>query len=211
MERTKVDASIDSLSILTTELIRSAPIFYVDGNHELDLLGSDPEKYKLFNEKMKEQGAIHLNNEIVSIVLKDAPINICGMTTHYYWEAEENALSERLRNMEGVNIMLCHYPESILWDKAFGSGGLDIAICGHTHGGLIRIPFKGGVYAPEWGYWPIYCQGVYPIYTDTNWYNYGGSAGSRQLGTMLISGGLAGEHHIPRINNPGEISVIDIR
>ena len=112
--------------------------------------------------------------------------------------------------MDGINILLCHYPESVLWYDAFEGGGLDAALCGHTHGGLIRLPFVGGVFSPEQGWWPRYDQGAYPVYTDTDKRNYGGGEGSQYLGTMIISGGLAGEHGVPRINNPKEISVVEI-
>ena len=122
----------------------------------------------------------------------------------------ESSLVNDLRQMNGINLLLCHYPESVIWYDAFRSGGLDLAICGHTHGGLIRIPFAGGAFAPEQGWWPKYDQGKFPIYSDTIWNEYGGAEGSEYLGTMIISGGLAGEHGVPRINNPKEISIIEI-
>ena len=210
VERTNIDASLDSVDILTRRLVKIAPVYYVDGNHELSVAIAYHEKYELLNDTLERAGAVHLDNEIVTISVGDKKINICGMTTHYYWDESEQKLSEALRNMQGVNIMLCHYPESILWYKPFGYGGLDVAICGHTHGGLIRVPFKGGLYAPEWSYWPMYDLGEYPIYSDTDWHNYGGGEEAKYLGTMIISGGLAGEHRIPRINNPCEVSVIDL-
>ncbi len=75
---------------------------------------------------------------------------------------------------------------------------------------LIRIPFKGGMYAPEWGWWPMYDLGEYPVCSDTDWQHYGGGPGAEYWGTMIVSGGLAGEHGLPRINNPMEISVVDV-
>ena len=39
--------------------------------------------------------------------------------------------------------------------------------------------------------------------------NYGGKDGAEKLGTMVISGGLVGEHGIPRINNPMEVTVAE--
>lgn len=210
IERTKVDASVDSLLMLTRGLVGIAPVYYVDGNHERDVLEESPELYDLLNKKLEALGAIHLDNEIATINIGDQQINVCGITTHYYWDEPEQKISEKLRNMQGVNVMLCHYPESILWYGPFGESGLDLAICGHSHGGLIRIPFRGGLYAPEWGFWPMYDLGEYFVYEDTTWRDYGGNNGARYLGTMIISGGLAGEHRIPRINNPCEISVIDL-
>ena len=211
IERNRIETSLESVIMLTKGLVEIAPVYYVDGNHELDASVIEPNKYYNYNQKMKELGAVRLENEIVSLKYGNAKINICGITAHYSWGDLEEQLIETIKSMEGINVMLCHYPETVLWNKPFNGGGLDVAICGHTHGGLIRVPFKGGVYAPEYGFWPMYVLGEYPIYTDTRSRDYGGHKGAQFLGTMIISGGLSGEHHIPRINNPCEISVIDIK
>ena len=101
----------------------------------------------------------------------------------------------------------CHYPESVIWYDAFDGGGLDVALCGYTHGGLIRVPFLGGMTAPEQGRWPKYDLRAFPVYTDTTLRQYGGGEGTEYLGTMILSGGLAGEHGVPRVNNPMEVAV----
>ena len=41
-----------------------------------------------------------------------------------------------LRKMDGINVLACYYPESVIWFGAFDGGELDVALCGHTHGGL---------------------------------------------------------------------------
>lgn len=233
VDRNHVDDSIGVLLSLTESLSKIAPVYYVDGNHELDLKSSSPEKYEHVIERMSELGAVQLENETVSVeILKKGPesgesvtVNICGISTHYYWGDEEFALTEKLRAMDGINVLLCHYPESVIWYKAFGgvepienglqegsfnNGHLDVALCGHTHGGLVRVPFKGGAYAPEWGWWPTYDLGKYEIFTDSGWKEYGGGLCSEYLGTMIISGGLVGEHGVPRVNNPREVSVVDV-
>ena len=239
VDRSRAEESKTAYTALVKLLTAIAPVYYVDGNHELDIRDSDPEIYARLNAELKEAGAVHLQNEIVRFMIDDEDIrpegmepesmepeaaavgkaldkgasdrkgtvvNLCGITTHYYWGEAEYALVDRLRQMDGINILLCHYPESVLWYDAFEGGGLDAALCGHTHGGLIRLPFVGGVFSPEQGWWPRYDQGAYPVYTDTDKRNYGGGVGSQYLGTMIISGGLAGEHGVPRINNPKEIS-----
>ena len=50
---------------------------------------------------------------------------------------------------------------------------------------------------------------AYSVCTDTTWREYGGGEGTEYLGTMIISGGLAGEHGVPRVNNPMEMSVVE--
>ena len=82
-----------------------------------------------------------------------------------------------LRKMDGINVLACYYPESVIWFGAFDGGGLDVALCGHTHGGLIRVPFLGGMFVPEQSRWPKYDLGAFPVYTDTTcvlWNEYGG-------------------------------------
>ena len=211
VERTRAEESAESLVILTQRLLQIAPVYYVDGNHEGDVQNSEPEVYKELNSALADAGAVQLENETVQLkTAKDCIVNLCGITTHYYWEEKEYALTADLRERDGINILLCHYPESVIWYDAFVGGGLDLALCGHTHGGLIRVPLKGGLYAPEWGWWPMYDLGEYPIYSDTLWSYYGGGDGAEYWGTMIVSGGLAGEHGVPRVNNPMEISVVDI-
>ena len=211
IERSRAEISAKNLVILTQQLAGIAPIYYVDGNHEEDVRNSEPETYEKLNAAMADAGAVQLDNETLQIEIgKDCTVNLCGITTHYYWDVKENEVAADLRERDGINIMICHFPETVIWRGAFDGGGLDLALCGHTHGGLVRVPFKGGMYAPEWGWWPMYDLGEYPVYSDTDWRHYGGGDGAEYWGTMIVSGGLAGEHGVPRLNNPMEISIVEI-
>ncbi len=207
-----------SLLILTKKLCRIAPVYWVEGNHEPGM----PDEYaaltkdqqilydKLKND-MNDAGAILLSQSYHTVLVKNRLINLCGITKHYYWGEEEERIITGFKRLPGIHVLLCHYLESVLWYKAFDDGGLDLALCGHTHGGLIRVPFKGGLFTPEWGWWPMYDKGKYFIYSDTDWKHYGGGAAAKLLGTMIISSGLAGEHGIPIMNNPAEITVVDVK
>lgn len=224
VDRTRPSESAEALIVLNRQLVDIAPVYYVDGNHEDDVRSSEPDVYERLNEELTGAGAVHLNNAFAKVnVLRDSPeedernsgegktVNICGVSTHYYWSEEERKLIEEFREKDGVNVLICHYPESVMWYDAFDDGSLDVAMSGHTHGGLVVVPFKGGMYAPEQGWWPRYFQGAYKIFDDTSWRQYGGGEGAEYLGTMVISAGLAGEHGVPRVNNPMEISVVNIR
>lgn len=211
VERTRAEESVNALVVLTKRLVQIAPVYYVDGNHEQNVKKDKPEVYQQLNEALADLGAVQLADETVSFVVeRGATVNLCGIVTHYFWGEEDYSLTSDLRKMDGVNVLICHYPESVIWYDAFEGGGVDVALCGHTHGGLVRVPFLGGYYAPEQSRWPKYDLGKYSVYTDTTWSNYGGKDGSDYLGTMIISGGLAGEHGIPRMNNPMEISAVEI-
>ena len=71
----------------------------------------------------------------------------------------------------------------------------DLVLTGHYHGGLIRIPFIGGIFAPEQGYFPKYDGGKYNIYGND----------------IIISRGLGTASKIPRINNIPEVSLIILK
>ena len=211
VERTRAEESVEPLVVLTEQLVQIAPVYFVDGNHELDVRKQNPDVYRRLNEELSDLGAVQLKDEIVSFTVDNGTaVNLCGITRHYYWGEFEQELAGKLREMEGVNVLACHYPESVIWYDAFDGGGVDVALCGHTHGGLIRLPFFGGMVAPEQSRWPKYDLGAFPVYTDTTWREYGGGEGAEYLGTMIISGGLAGEHGVPRVNNPMEVSVVEV-
>ena len=162
LDRENAEKSAEAMKTLNAELVKFAPVFFVDGNHEGSVQGEKPEIYEAYLSALKEQGAVCLNDVVDSVEIDGTTVNLAGVTTHYYWGEMEDALVDELREKDGVNVLLCHYPESVIWYKAFEGGGLDLALCGHTHGGLVRVPFNGGVYAPEQGYWPTFDMGAFP-------------------------------------------------
>ena len=72
---------------------------------------------------------------------------------------------------------------------------IDLVLTGHAHGGQIRIPFIGGIVAPNQGLFPKYTSG---LFTENNT-------------NMIISRGI-GNSIIPfRINNRPELVVITLK
>ena len=73
--------------------------------------------------------------------------------------------------------------------------GADIVLSGHIHGGMVVLPYIGGVIAPSYRLFPHYDFGKY----------------EKDKSTMYLSRGL-GSHTIPlRIFNPPEIMNITLR
>ena len=92
---------------------------------------------------------------------------------------------------EGYRILLSHRPERF---KAYVKESMNLVLAGHAHGGQIRIPFIGGVVAPDQGFLPKYDAGIY----------------QKENTFMVVSRGI-GNSIIPiRINNPPEVVIVKL-
>lgn len=104
-------------------------------------------------------------------------------------------VSTKLKNMleqeSSYSILLSHRPELF---ETYVACGVDLILSGHAHGGQFRLPFVGGLIAPDQGLFPKYDAG---LYTDGNT-------------NMIVSRGL-GNSIIPiRFNNRPEIVLINL-
>ena len=92
---------------------------------------------------------------------------------------------------DGYVILLSHRPE--LFDT-YVENKVDLVFSGHAHGGQFRIPFIGGVVAPNQGVFPKYDAG---IFTEGNT-------------NMVVSKGV-GNSIIPfRVCNRPEVILIEL-
>ena len=74
---------------------------------------------------------------------------------------------------------------------------IDVAMCGHAHGGQMRIPGVGGPYTKDQGWFPKYVDGIHHFRTVKN---------------MIVTRGLGSDKEkLPRFNNIPEIVVIDLK
>ncbi|MGO5014911.1 metallophosphoesterase, partial [Niallia sp. Sow4_A1] len=71
-------------------------------------------------------------------------------------EEELSEIIDSHRSEEHFNLLLSHRPELFsLYEK------LDLVLTGHAHGGQVRLPFIGGIVAPDQGFMPEYTAGMY--------------------------------------------------
>ena len=95
---------------------------------------------------------------------------------------------EGLLDADAYSVLLAHRPELI---ETYAAYGADLVLSGHAHGGQVRLPFIGALYAPGQGFLPEYDSGLYTVgKTD-----------------MIVSRGL-GNSLIPlRVNNRPELVI----
>lgn len=190
---------------LCNTLAKDFPVYYTIGNHELSFCESQNGKYlQNLKNAIDSTGATMLSNEITDFTTKDGDkITIAGLKAYPFfdydapdYDNDENKLFQKYLSQEDdshFSILMCHYPETYVW--GFDKYNIDLMLSGHTHGGIFRIPFVGGVYAPEQGFMPKYTKGYY----------------SNGKANMLISAGLNTSRNIPRLFNPLDVAVVTIK
>jgi len=95
---------------------------------------------------------------------------------------------------DGVfTVLMSHRPDLV---DLYSGNGFDLVVCGHAHGGQVRVPgLLNGLYAPNQGLFPKYAGGRYLL-----------ADGSTE---MIVSRGLC-KNVLPRVFNRPEVVVIDI-
>ena len=194
----------DDLEVICScikSLSEIAPVYFSYGNHEMYWEnGTETE----LREALTKTGAIVLNCEYTDIELKGEKLRIGGYYGYYRAShmrtADENeqkaeiAFADEFENTENTKLLLCHIPTAWVDWEYIDKYPIDVVFTGHYHGGQIRLPFMGGLYAPYVGWFPENTKGIF----------------EGQEATCILSTGLGSEKWIPRINNPAEVVVIDL-
>lgn len=205
---------------LCKKLLNIAPVYVVYGNNESDIVynskmtrneldvmtGKDPEKLKKSDDKLRsaleEVGVTVLLNEQATIEIGENTVDIYGVLTtnpSAFWEYNEETYDKFLNeNKNHFKLMLCHEPYIF---EEFGDGYWgDLILAGHTHGGIIRVPYMGGLYERKNGIFPekkqdidAYIAGKYDILDKS----------------LIVSRGLTNRGFI-RIGNKPELVIIDV-
>lgn len=195
-------AAEDFLQLYATvrELAGIAPVYFSLGNHERDLINAG---HADITEQLEAAGAVVLDCSYTDIDINGVPLRIGGIldeVCHFYYTEQSFSESphfdflEDYNNTERYKIMLCHRPDSYYNYERLCGWDCDLLLCGHTHGGVIRVPFWRAVWTPDMGWFPELSYGFY----------------KKNQVNIVVSSGLAGYKNIPRLNNLPEICIIDI-
>ena len=200
IDRSADSADVQKLLRLIERLCEIAPVYFAPGNHELEYMQTDPALLT----HIAEVGAVVVNDSYVDVTIAGQPLRIGGTMGHafYFGRSEEEFSAspeyQFLKSFEKTDVQkicLAHMPDTFIFNGAYDLWDVDLVLSGHTHGGLIRLPFIGGLYAPMQGWFPEYDRGHYRLGEHMQ---------------MVVTSGLAGYGMLPRINNPPEIVVIDL-
>ncbi len=137
----------DNVYSLIRELHSLCPsIFFVSGNHEW---GNDRRKELLV--ELKDMGVVILDNKGSTFATNSAGINICGVDDAY---GRRDNIEKAMKGVNGNNytVLLSHSPKI---RQRLGHFSPDLILCGHTHGGQIRLPFIGAIIEPGEGFFHI--------------------------------------------------------
>jgi predicted MPP superfamily phosphohydrolase len=176
--------------------IKIAPIYYVSGNHE-----AWSGEYSTIEESLKHAGVNILDNSKIELSKGESVIELLGVRDPAFLTSknsrfiDKSEIKEQLKKWSfsaNFKMLLIHRPE--LFD-IYAENKMDLIFAGHAHGGQIRLPFIGGILAPN--------QGLFPKYTD--------GSHTENSSTIFISRGLGNSIFPFRIGNRPEIVMVTLK
>lgn len=188
---------------LMEQLVKIAPVYFANGNHESRLEDSEHENYGPYQQlksRMQELGVHFLNNKQSTVKMGADEIVISGLELplFYYKKGVDTPLAEdELFRCLGepdpsrYQILLAHTPKYV---PEYFAWGADLCLSGHYHGGLVCIPGIGSVVSPQFELFPKYSFGRF---------DEGGH-------TALVSRGMGTHTFHVRIFNRSELLVVTV-
>lgn len=187
---------IDVATEFVDKAVEIAPCYYVTGNHEArvqDYHTLKEQLQKLNVETLEgESAVITKNGDTITLLGVDEPsiktdYSVCGHAT-----TVDNDLQTMALDSDSFTVLLAHRPEHF---EVYVSHNIDLALCGHAHGGQFRLPLVGGLFAPDQGFFPKYDAGMYSE-NDTD---------------MVVSTGLGNSIFPFRFNNRPELVIVELK
>lgn len=185
------DGALNNVATLLDGIQGLAPAFYVNGNHEwadgcVEEIGA----------LMESRGITCLSNEIQLLYRGEDSIAIVGAE-------DPNGRADMMKPWDlslqlgelysdKFSLWLAHRNDYV---KMYNDIGTELILCGHAHGGIVRLPFVGGLLNVNRSFGAEYESGVY-------------SSGHY---LMVVSRGLGNSISIPRLFNRPEVVAVTLR
>jgi len=188
----KTDEEIKKAVWFMSELKDIAPVYAVSGNHD-NWYSPD----SVLSEEYEKIGISYLENETEVIEKDGEKIEIAGIKdptiSHYNPDLELDIFKGYIENMTPENFSILLFHRADMFDHIAGKG-YNLVLSGHLHGGIVRIPFVGGVISPTRRLFPKYSGGKY----------------EKGNTTLISNRGIAVLERTPRIFNRPEIVFITL-
>lgn len=182
-------------------LTEIADVYFSLGNHELEYHDS-----RELIEDIKNTGAKVLDNGYQDIAVNGNMIRIGGMYDYAFSQEtgdidQETMKSDvyrfltEMKQTSSFQLMMAHRPDSFIFGNAY-KWDFDLVVSGHYHGGQMILPYVGGLYAPELGWFPEVDYGHYKL---------------KDMDMIVTRGISSSDELFPRFNNPPEIVSITLK
>jgi predicted MPP superfamily phosphohydrolase len=152
-----------------------------------------------FEKELEETGIKVLKNEKDTLKIRTMTVDVYGVLNSNpssFWSYSGQRFDSYI-NQDTDNLKITAVHEPFIFEEFQPEFWGDLAVCGHSHGGLIRVPILGPLYTHEGGLFPGRSgKFVYGRY-DTS-------------GTPLVVSAGLDNSNVFRINNEPELVIIDI-
>ena len=205
-------------------LSKIADVYYCLGNHEVEyLIGRneidytnkerDNSAFKLLDKDddgllavIRDAGGVVLQKTWTEIEVRGTRIRIGAAYEDMYSLDEENpgitmqpgmySFLKEYQDTDALKLYMAHRPSSFLLRNGSSLWDIDVVLSGHEHGGQVVLPYFGGLFSRERGYFPEYTHGCFPIENTT----------------MIVTSGLGSDDELlPRFNNPPELVLVTVQ
>lgn len=180
----RIRTDTDKADIFLKKVSEIAPCYLVWGNHDKNVPREDFERLK---SSAENYGITILDGTTVRLYKGDEFVSLTG--NYYYYDYPPCDAD--------FNIWLNHFPENFepITEQTKKDGNqMDLMFSGHAHGGIIRLPFVGGV---------IGHNGLFPDYTS-GLCEYDNSY-------MIVSRGLGNSGNVPRVSSTLHIVICELQ
>lgn len=191
-ERYDAEASLE----VVKQLVKYYPVYFVTGNHE-----AWSGVYANLEKELKKYNVTVLRNEHTRIQKDGQEIYILGIDDPAFTvknndknEEMSTVKKEIIKAKKEINrgeytVLFSHRPELL---QVYAEQQINLVLTGYAHGGQVRLPFVGGLVAPNQGVLPKYTAGLY----------------KEQDTSMIVSRGLGNSIIPQRVFNRPEIVVV---